>query len=70
MTVAAACIDHQQPFPTVKHRMKIKGCEIPYLVIRKNERVSYDDILSSCSVEYHYLGNIIRGERFATAVEI
>ena len=70
MTVAAACRDHQQPLPGVKHRMKIAGCENPYLVIRENERVSYDNILSSCSVEYHYFGNIIWSERFATAVEI
>ena len=38
-------------------------------MIWKNERVSYDNIFSPRSVEYHNLSNIIRSEGLAAAVE-
>ena len=51
------------------HGMKRDGFGNPYLVIWENERISYDNIFPSRSVEYHNLGNIIRSERLAAAVE-
>lgn len=48
--------------------MRMGGCGKSYLVIWKNERISYDDIFPSRSVEHHDLGNIIRSEGFTAAV--
>lgn len=49
--------------------MKGKACGKPYLVIWKDKRVSYDNILPSRGVEYHDFGNIVRSEGFAAAIE-
>ena len=42
---------------------------ICYLMIWKNERVSYHNIFPSCSVKYYYFSNIIRSEGLAVAVQ-
>ena len=38
-------------------------------MVWKDERIGYDDIFPSRSIEYDDFGNIVRSEGFAAAVE-
>ena len=41
-----------------------------YLVVWKDESVSYDNVLSSASIKYNHFSNVIWCKRFTTAVGI